>query len=218
MTDFLKTNRREVYRYMGLRGSKPDKAVEQMTEGIISDLAKSINPKFCARDTSLEISGSLISFETFSVESSALAKNLSGCEAAILIAATLGSEADRIIEKYTIISPSKAVAAQAAAAAMIEQYADEICAVLKEEENASGFYLRPRFSPGYGDLSLDCQESFLTALDARRKIGLCLTGGGLMTPVKSITAVIGKTRNPQSCHIEKCSGCKKLDCPFRKNE
>ena len=46
-------------------------------------------------------------------------------------------------------------AQQAAAAAAIEAVCDEENDRLREEIEAEGLYLRPRFSPGYGDLSLE---------------------------------------------------------------
>lgn len=217
MTDFTAVNRAEAYRYMGIKNGIPEKEIIQLTEEIITELSNAVNPHFCVRDTFIEINESNISFGAFELESRDLSKHLSQCPEAILLAATLGSEADRIIEKYSLISPSRAVVAQGAATAMIEQYADDICKTLKAEEEKNSFYLRPRFSPGYGDLPLSAQEALLTALDARKKTGICLTDSKMMTPVKSITAIIGKTKNPQSCHINKCAECGNKFCVFRVN-
>ena len=46
---------------------------------------------------------------------------------------------------------SKAVILQACAATVIEAYCDEQQDFMKEEAGKQGLYLRPRFSPGYGD-------------------------------------------------------------------
>jgi len=55
--------------------------------------------------------------------------------------------------------------------------------------------LTPRFSPGYGDLSLDHQKGLLKYVEAD-KIGISLSETMVMLPEKSITAVIGwKERN-----------------------
>jgi cobalamin-dependent methionine synthase I len=51
--------------------------------------------------------------------------------------------------------------------------------------------LRPRFSPGYGDLSLSVQSDLLNVLDARRNIGLTLSDSLMMIPQKSVTAIVG---------------------------
>jgi hypothetical protein len=56
----------------------------------------------------------------------------------------------------------------------------------------------------------------LDLLDAGRRIGLSLTGGNMLLPVKSVTAVIGITADRGACNVHKCATCPKIDCPFRK--
>ncbi len=51
--------------------------------------------------------------------------------------------------------------------------------------------LRPRFSPGYGDLPLAVQREFMTLLDCAHLIGINLNESLLMSPSKSVTAIIG---------------------------
>ena len=65
---------------------------------------------------------------------------------------------------------------------------------LEEEVRGEGYYVRPRFSPGYGDFSLEVQSAFLEMTDATKLIGITLTDGGIMVPEKSVTAVIGLTK------------------------
>ena len=55
----------------------------------------------------------------------------------------------------------------------------------------SGLAVRPRFSPGYGDLPLALQREVFAALDCPRRIGLTLSDSLLMSPTKSVTALIG---------------------------
>lgn len=79
-------------------------------------------------------------------------------------------------------------------------------------------YLRPRFSPGYGDFRLSCQQFFFDALEISKRIGVYLTESFLMVPFKSITAVIGISRDPSQCHINKCMACPANNCPFRRED
>ena len=51
-----------------------------------------------------------------------------------------------------------------------------------------------RFSPGYGDLSLDLQKTVFELLNPEKHIGITLTDGMLMTPMKSVSAFIGIKR------------------------
>ncbi|MCR5275107.1 MAG: Vitamin B12 dependent methionine synthase activation subunit, partial [Clostridiales bacterium] len=47
------------------------------------------------------------------------------------------------------------------------------------------------FSPGYGDLPIEVQKEFLPLLDAERRLGITLSDSYLMSPSKSVTAIIG---------------------------
>ena len=69
-----------------------------------------------------------------------------------------------------------------------------------------GYYIRPRFSPGYGDFDIAHQDMILRMLDTAKKIGLTLTGGNMLTPSKSVTAVIGlsETEIPAISKVVKC--------------
>ena len=108
------------------------------------------------------------------------------------------------------------VLACCAAAAAAEAFCDEVNDNLRLQAESEGLYLRPRFSPGYGDLSLDCQRTFLRMLNAGKEIGLTLTDSGLMVPIKSVTAIIGISSVPTACHRQGCEACAKTDCSFRR--
>ena len=75
-------------------------------------------------------------------------------------------------------------------------------------------HLRPRFSAGYGDLSLSVQKDIFSVLDCARKIGLTLNDSLIMSPSKSVTAVVGISDTP-SCDGHKCKSCDKKDCEYR---
>ena len=118
-----------------------------------------------------------------------LAKNLDGCEHAVVFCATVGHGIDRLIRKYSVVSPAKAVVLQGLGAERIEALCDLFCAELE----ANGSTTRPRFSPGYGDLSLELQRDIFRLLDCQRQIGVTLGDSLLMSPSKSVTAIIGVT-------------------------
>jgi cobalamin-dependent methionine synthase I len=93
---------------------------------------------------------------------------------------------------------ARAAAVQAAGAAMIEAYVNEECQEIHQQALAQGKHDHPRFSPGYGDLPLEMQKDVMTALDCGRTVGITLTDSLLMTPSKSVTAIIGmKERKPE---------------------
>ena len=115
-----------------------------------------------------------------------------------------------------MIQMSKAVVMQAASVAMLETFCDEQNQKLKEEYEEKGWYLRPRFSPGYGDFSLECQRQIAPALELNKRIGVTLTDSLLMAPSKSVTAVIGVSRLPRNCTVQGCEACAKRDCAYRR--
>jgi cobalamin-dependent methionine synthase I len=51
--------------------------------------------------------------------------------------------------------------------------------------------LRPRFSPGFGDLPLSLQPEILAITNARKNLSITLDEGCLMSPSKSVTAFAG---------------------------
>ncbi len=130
-----------------------------------------------------------------------LQKNLKGCCRIILFGATVGLELDRLIARYGRLSPSKALCFQAIGAERIESlcnaFNDEIDEIFREQ----GMYTRPRFSPGYGDLPINMQKDIFAALDCPRKIGLSLNESLLMSPSKSVTAIIGVSARPKQGRV-----------------
>lgn len=148
------------------------------------------------------------------VRGASLREHLAGCGRALLFAATLGAEVDRLISRRAVLSVADAYLLDTLASEKIERYCDETQDALSNRSDA--LYLRPRYSPGYGDVAPDVSFALLNALNAGKRIGLCATAQGMLTPVKSVTAFIGLTREKQSCHIHKCAACPNTGCAFRK--
>ena len=120
-------------------------------------------------------------------------------------------------KRYSLTEMSRTVVLQACAAAMLEEYLNNWQKSLKEEMTSQGYFLRPRFSPGYGDFSILHQKDILGMLDCAKKIGLTMTESSMLTPTKSVTAVIGLGREEVHCHEEGCESCSKKDCIYRRN-
>ena len=235
-------NRREIYRYLGIKPNmEPDAATEQLAEECIRELAEKCRPRAYARWFPLRVceepgaagqaagtgetagagkaqdasDSPLLDFSCFQVRSRSLARNLQGCSEVILFAATIGEGADLLARKYGRINVAKAVVMQAAAAAMIEAFCDEENEKLRAEAAGKGLYLRPRFSPGYGDFSLDHQRDFARVLEMQKTVGITLTESLLMLPSKSVTAVIGVSRQDARCVLSGCESCENTGCAFR---
>lgn len=217
MSDLTLLKREEVYRYLGVKG-QPEETVKTLVEQAIEELCAAVRPRFVWRRAALELEEERVRLDSWEIVSRDLSAHLQSCREALLFAATLGIEADRILSKNSVLHPALAVAEQAAAAALIEQYCDDCCRLLGDAERKRKLYLRPRFSPGYGDFSLAYQPHLLALLDAQRRIGLSVTDTQMMTPMKSVTAIIGLTAEKQSCHTGHCADCPNQFCVFRKDE
>lgn len=214
--DQSEVSRGEVLRYMGCKGAQSE-AVMALVEDCLDQLGQACEPRHLTAVFPLSFTADGgIDGGCFRTHSRNLSRNLADCHKIIVFAATLGTGADHLIHKYSRLEMSRAVVLQAAAAAMIEEYCDQVCSALKAEYEAGGEYLRPRFSPGYGDFPLECQPALLGALEAGKRIGIKLTDSLLMMPSKSVTAVMGISKKPHRCDVRGCEACGKTDCAYRR--
>lgn len=142
-------------------------------------------------------------------------KFLQDCDSVVLLAATLGAEAEGLIRRAASRNMTDAVILDAAGSAAIEMVCDNFCEDLAAA--LSPRFLTDRFSPGYGDMPLSDQHALFRVLDVSRRIGVSLSAGGLMIPQKSVTALIGVSDRPQEKRSRGCSNCGMFEnCPYRK--
>lgn len=208
---------REVLRYLGYSRNKPDEATLELIDGCVKELQSEAQPRHTYRRFELEVSdGGWIRAGGIEMISHNLARNLTGCNEVIFFAATLGNAPDILMNRYSRLSISRAAVMQAVAAAATESYCNECQRAIEDSLAAEQIYVRPRFSPGYGDLPLGVQADFLRVLDARKTVGIYLSDGGVMMPEKSVTAVMGLSRENSRCHIEGCEACGKTNCAYRR--
>jgi hypothetical protein len=178
-------DRREILRYMGCKESSAE--IEGLIDRAIREADGKIGGKVCYRTLDISRRDGGIDLGFALTESRDLKKALAGCDRVVLFAATIGLELDRLIYRYGRTSPSLALCLQALGAERIEALCDEFCAFLTD----SGLSPRPRFSAGYGDLPLELQKDIFRALDCSKQIGLTLNDSLLMSPTKSVTAIVG---------------------------
>lgn len=181
----LKINKKEVLRY--LKVAKTDHATDALIDECVKEIYQIASPKAVYLESSIEfLEDDTVRFDFMTVKSHSITVNLKKCKRAYVFSATLGIEIDRAIEKYSKILQSKASVYHAVGSVLIEAFCNYVNETLVADLKATR-----RFSPGYGDLSLDCQRDILRALDAERKIGIILSDSLLMSPSKSVTAIIG---------------------------
>ncbi|MDD3919599.1 MAG: Vitamin B12 dependent methionine synthase activation subunit [Eubacteriales bacterium] len=209
----MRLDKEEIRRLLGIK--QPDTASDVLIDGCIPMLQSAAAPAYVAALCSVEAAGEQVLLDGYPINSATLLVHLTGCKSALLMAATLGQEVDRLLLRESKLEISRAVVLQAAAAAAIEAFCDEAQAQALAEY-APGLYMKPRFSPGYGDFSLSHQGWLLERLQAQKRIGLFLTEAQMLTPTKSVTAVIGLTAEKTSCSEHKCATCGNTNCAFKK--
>lgn len=176
----------EVFSFLGIHDAAARSALSDKVLNVIKEIKNAAKPRLCYARFNIKNEG-LLDLGFAKVKSRDLAKNLVDCNSIILVCATVGLEIDRLIAKYSRIAPSRAVILQAAGAAAIESVLDRF----EDELRAEGLALKTRFSCGYGDLPLSLQRDVFSALGCERAIGVTLTDSLLMSPTKSVSAIIG---------------------------
>lgn len=208
---------KEAVRYLGYGRHAIDERTLELIQDSFRELEQIADARFVYRIFEIiEQNENELSIGNLKIKSKNLCKNLNGCKQAVVFGATLGIGADLLMKRYSVSDMTKAVVLQACAAAVLEEYCDKIQKQIAQGLDI-GLYLRPRFSPGYGDFSILHQKDLLQMLEAQKKIGLALTEGYMLTPTKSVTAVMGISEEAQECTIKGCEACTKEDCIYRRS-
>ena len=198
-------------RYFGARGGA-DAATRALLEACAVPLLAAATPRAVwleADPDSLTAAGILAGGD--------VRKHLEGCTAALLLAVTLGPGVDARIRRAGVGDIAAGVESDSLVSALAEQAADASEAELRQWAARQGKYLTGRYSPGYGDWPLAVQPLVAAALDTARRAGICVSENNLMTPRKSITAILGVSDHPVKGHLAGCGHCVlRTRCEYRK--
>lgn len=186
---------RAMLAFAGVRSRTPD--MEALLLSALAEAQPALSYAVCFCELPLAIDGDTLRMGELTLSSHALAKSLCGCDRAVIFGATVGHSLDRLIARYGTVSPTRALMLQAIGAERIEALCDRFCEELSAEAAARGMETRTRFSPGYGDLPLAVQADLFRILDCPRRIGLTLNQSLVMSPSKSVTAIVGLS--PKEC-------------------
>ena len=202
----------EVVRYAGAKAA--DKNLKSLIESCVAECEKENAVNYAVRFalTPVSINGDTADFSAFSLTSRNLVSALRGAKSALIFACTIGVGIDRLIKKYSEINPARALVLQALGAERVETFTDFFIA---DYAKIHGVNISPRFSPGYGDLSLSAQKDLFNLLEPPKHLGLTLNDSLLMSPSKSITAIAGIDGFCVNGDLS-CKNCGKEDCGYRR--
>ena len=202
MTDFLLE---EALRYLG--AARADEATRRAVAETAQTLRETISPRFVYRVFDLEKKGGapFLPDAGLTLPGKLARRMLEGCGKAALLICTLGAGFDARMRHMQARDMAGAVILDACGSAWVE-------AGCREAEKAvavrhPGWFLTDRFSPGYGDLPLTLQPDWLRILDAEKRLGVQAAESCQLIPAKTVTAVIGLSRQPQPARIRGCAYC-----------
>lgn len=216
-------NRDELYRYLGYKADNtPDEIVRGIIDKCEEKLFKSVRPTYVYKEfpvnelyensvyKGIELVGTRLVLEGESIR-----KHLIGCSHAVLLAATLSAEADRLIRQCEIKDMAEALIMDTAASVAIEQVCDQAEADMRSEY--ADKYMTYRFGVGYGDLPLEHEGMILDILNAGKLMGLYSSESNILTPRKSVVCVIGISDKPLPKGQKGCATCNMREkCSYRK--
>ena len=192
---------REVLRYAGCREA------EESTLALLQS---------CLRETE-ELNTASLLFLTAPGDALCLPEGktvslLASSDMLCLFACTLGMAWDRLIRRYSHLSPARALMLQALGTERLESCLDGLTGA---DLGCPALLVRRRISPGYGDFPLEFQRELFRFLPCTSALGLTLSPSLLMTPSKSVTGVMGLSRT--GADSPGCSACHLADCSFRRS-
>jgi len=215
----MKIDKKEVLRYLGYKSQKIDSNMSDLIDICcqeIVDICKE-NSVYETFDIKRENDQIFLVGSTLVLRDKDIKDLLVNCEKCVVMAATLGSAVDIKLAYYSRFDITKGVIMDACASTAIEYLCDELQDKIMKNALKDNLFITTRYSPGYGDFSIDNGAEILNVLDAYRKIGLSITENSIMLPRKSVTALIGLSETFSPKPIRNCSNCKNINCNFRRD-
>ena len=198
-------NKTEALRYLGVKAD-PEGTLHAQMAALAEELQRRIQPRFTwvmADKAALALPGRTAE------------RMLADCQHCAVLVCTLGAAFDLWVKREQTRDMSRAAMLDALGSIYVEAGCDAAEDAIRAR--FPGMHLTDRFSPGYGDLPIDLQRDIFRVLDCSRKIGLTLNGSLLMTPTKSVTALIGIGDGTNDTEKSGCTMCDKASCLYRRN-
>lgn len=215
----LNINREEVLRYLGYKGQYIDESMASIIDECREEIKKIITPRVVYTYNNIKASNEGVEVVTTNLilKGNDIKEHLRNSTECVLIAVTLGNEVEKKTRLYEKINLTKALILDACATTAVEEVCDIVEGSVKEKAALRGMDITFRYSPGYGDLPLDVQSSFLRAIDAQKKIGLTVSENNLLFPRKSVTAIIGIVNDGVKKKKKSCKECSNYkNCNFKR--
>ncbi len=180
-------NKAEILRYLRTNSKVQDEQLLNLIDEEMALVNQTVNPKSIYGIFNCTVTDNALIIDNLQFSSVRLAENLKGCKRVAVLAATAGTEGDRLLRTYAG-EGARLVIMQAVLASKIEEVCDSVQKSIETENNVK---TRSRYSPGYFDLDISEQKKIFSLLEITKRCGITLTDTCQMIPTKSVTAFAG---------------------------
>lgn len=180
-------NKAEILRYLRTSSKVQDEQLLNLIDREMALVNETVKPKSIYGIFDCTVTEDTLIIDNLQFKSIRLAENLKGCKRVAVLAATVGTEGDRLLRTYANEGAGLAVM-QAVLASKIEEVCDSVQQSIEAE---NGVRTRSRYSPGYFDLDISEQQKIFSLLEITKRCGITLTDTFQMIPTKSVTAFAG---------------------------
>ena len=222
--NLIEIDEREVLRYLQYKDQDIESDLSDKIKQCIKKTKEIINPRFIFRK--YEIKKSKFSNKknevylegsNLTLQSDDVYNLLLECDECILMSVTLGLDIEREIRKLTYTDLTKGIIIDACATTAIEEACDIVQDNIAKKLLKEDKYITYRYSPGYGDLSIEKNLDINNLLNSQKEIGLTVTGSGIMIPRKSVVALIGVSHKGIGNTKKSCENCNnRHNCDYKK--
>ncbi|HWR62398.1 MAG TPA: methionine synthase [Clostridia bacterium] len=215
----MRIDKKEALRYMGYRGQEIDHAMQDLLEACMEEVRSVSRENYTYRifDIERKPEGLYLKGTTLLLRGSDIEVHLEKSVKCAVMAVSLGLEIDKRLSFYSRTDLTRSLVFDACAAAAVEALCDEVQERIEAEAGELGLQITARFSPGYGDFSIDIQKELIRTLKTYEKFGLGVNESSIMIPRKSVTAVIGMQEESCGTRGHKCISCDDKNCAYRKD-
>ena len=176
--------KQELLSYLGYRGQAISQELDVKINYAIEICKRLARPMNVVKRFKVNRETKQVEGTTLTLPGEDIWKHIKGCSEIYLLCGTIGFSIEREINKFMVSDRTLAIILDAAATCAIESSLDDL------EKELEG-KLTSRYSCGYGDLPIEAQKQICQVLDTHRKIGVFVNESFMLSPQKSVTAIIG---------------------------
>lgn len=218
--DELKISPEDIYIQMGYGDTAPDDMTIAETETLMAQISAILKARCCFMITDGTLNTEKETLSVMGREFNIgriITRQLRGSQRYAFFVATAGMEFEEFQHKLKASGDMvKIFITDAIGSVIAEKAADRMEELLENLISPGGWHHTNRFSPGYCGWHVSEQQSLFPLFNTDAPCGVTLTDSSLMTPIKSVSGVIGLGENVRKLEYT-CGLCDFKLCYKRKN-